>query len=357
MRSPATARWSIGAWPIALLAAAAVAAVAIVAIGAAPASDLPPELRALLARDFRFSSSDLADLEKGKAVTHRLGATAAGEIAAVGAVRVKARKETFVSRYRDIVQFKRGADVVEIGRFGNPPTLEDLAPLTIDKQDVDVRTCRVGNCDIRLPAETIVRFQHEIDWKARDAEERAATLFKQVLLANVRAYLSGSPGRIVQYDDDKRTVRPVDDFAGLLDSSPYIEALVPGLPSHLRTFPSNPLPGAEDFLYWSKEKFGYTPFITVTHVVITHPTPASFVIASKDVYSSRYFDASLSLTIASDAVGAPDAFYLVYVNRSRANALKGTLSGLRRAIVERRARGSLDENLKGTKARLEKNFQ
>jgi hypothetical protein len=349
LRSSAAVRWSIGAWLIVLLAAA-------VAIAAAPASDLQPELHTLLARDFRFSSSDVADLEKGKVVTHRLGATAAGEIAAVGAVRVKARKEAFVNRYRDIVQFKRGADVVQIGRFGSPPTLEDLAPLTIDKQDVDVRTCRVGNCDIRLPAETIARFQREINWKGRDADERAATLFKEVLLDNVRAYLSGGPGRIVQYDDDKRPVRPVDDFVGLLKSSPYIGELVPGLQNHLRTFPLNPLPGAEDFLYWSKEKFGLTPFITVTHVTITHPTPASFVIVSKDVYSSRYFDASLSLTIASEAVGAPDAFYLVYVNRSRANALKGTMSGLRRAIVERRAKGSLDENLKSTKSRLEKTF-
>jgi len=343
-------RASIGAWLIVPVAAAAVV------IAAAPAADLQPELRALLARDFRFSSSDVADLERGKVVTRRLGATAAGEVAAVGAVRVKARKEAFVDRYRDIVQFKRGADVMQIGRFGSPPTLDDLAPLTIEKQDVDVRTCRVGNCDIRLPAETIVRFQREINWKARDAEERAAILFKKVLLDNVRAYLSGGPGRIVQYDDDKRPVRPVDDFVGLLKSSPYIGELAPGLQNHLRTFPLDPLPGAEDFLYWSKEKFGFAPFITVTHVIITHPTPASFVIASKDVYSSRYFDASLSLTIASDAVSAPDAFYLVYMNRSRANALKGALSGLRRAIVERRAKGSLEENLKNTKSRLEKSF-
>ena len=297
----------------------------------------------------------MADLEKGKTVSHRLGATAAGEIAAVGAVRVKARKATFVDRYRDIVHFKRGADVVQIGRFGNPPTLDDLAPLTLDKEDVDVRACRVGNCDIRLPAVTIGRFQREIDWKARDAEERAARLFKEILLDHVRAYLSGGPGRIVQYDDDKRTVRPVDDFAGLLKSSPYIGELVPGLPDHLVAFPSTSLPGAEDFLYWSKEKFGLTPFITVTQVTITQPTPRSTVIVSKDVYSSRYFDASLSLTIASDAVTGPDAFYLVYVNRSRANALKGTLSGLRRAIVERRAKGSIDENLRNTKLRLENN--
>ena len=332
-------------------------ALAALAVAAAPASDLQPQLRDLLSREFKFSLQDLADLEKGKVVTRRLPATATGEVAAVGAVRIKARKQTFVDRYRDIVQFKRGADVPQIGRFGDPPSIQDLAPLTVDKQDGELRTCRVGNCDIRLPAATILRFQKEIDWKARDADAHAAALFKEVLFEHVRAYTSGGPGRIAEYDDEAHPIRPVDEFASLLRASPYIDGLVPGLARHLETFPSNRLPAAEDFLYWSKEKFGsLAPFITVTQVTIMRPTPGSYVLTSKDVYSSRYFDASLTLTIASDAVMNPDAFDLVYVNRSRADALKGAFAGLRRSIVERRAKGSLEENLKLTKLRLERNF-
>ena len=173
-----------------------------------------------------------------------------------------------------------------------------------------------------------------------------------MLFDNVRAYVSGGPGRITEYDDEKRPVRPVDDFTGLLANSPYLGSLVPGLPAHLQSF-SNRLPDAEDFLYWSKEKFGLTPFITVTHVTITHAASGPYVIASRDVYSSRYFDASLSYTIASDAVG-PNAFYLVYANRSRAYALKGPLAGLRRSIIERRARGSVEENLRTMRQRLER---
>jgi hypothetical protein len=331
--------------------------VAVAAIAAVQLSDLQPELQTFLSRELKFPPSDLADLAAGKIVTRRLDATAAGEIAVAGAVRVMARKEVFVARYRDITEFKRGPDVLQIGRFSDPPTLEDLGSLTLDRQDVDVRTCRVGDCDIRLPSQTIVRFQHEIDWKARDAQPRAASLLKQVLFDHVRAYRLGGPGRIVEYDDERRPIRPADDFVGLLHSSPYIEQLVPGLPEHLQAFPSSPLPGAEDFLYWSKEKFGFTPFITVTHVTIAPGTPTRSVIASKDVYSSRYFDASLTITIASDAVNAPDAFYLVYVNRSRADALKGPLAGLRRSIVERRAKSSLEENLKIVKQRVETGSQ
>jgi len=43
----------------------------------------------------------------------------------------------------------------------------------------------------------------------------------------------------------------------------------------------------------------------------------------------------------------------LYVNRFRANALKGRWSALRRSLVERRARGGLEESLKTMKSQLE----
>jgi hypothetical protein len=146
----------------------------------------------------------------------------------------------------------------------------------------------------------------------------------------------------------------VDEFNALLNREPALGVLVPGLPEHVRNFPSNRLEGAEDFLYWSKEKFGVAPFITVTHVTIVCRTVRTCVVTTKDVYSSRYIDASLALTIASDGLGDPNHFYLVYANRTRADALKGRFSMLRRVIAGRRARASLEENLGSLKNHLEK---
>ena len=73
---------------------------------------------------------------------------------------------------------------------------------------------------------------------------------------------------------------------------------------------------------------------------------------TKDVYSSRYIDASLALAIITDAT-AGDAIYVVYANRSRVNALRGALSALRKSVVERRARSTLEQSLVHIKARLE----
>jgi len=321
---------------------------------AAPAlSTIPADLRASLVNDFKFSSGDLADLEHGKVVKRVVETAVPGEVAVVGATRIKAAKAMFLERARDIVKFKNGPDVVEIGRFGSPPALEDLAALTIDKNDFDLRSCQVTSCDIRLSADVIARFQREIDWKAPDADARAASLFKEVLLENVRAFVTAGPGRIVEYDDERKPVRPIDDFLGLLDHSPYVDRWVPGMAAHLRDPAVAPLAGADDVLYWSKEKFGIAPFITVTFVAYATTLSGTSIIASRDVYSSRYFDASLSFTIAADAAGMPGSFYLVYANRSRADALKGSLAGLRRSIVERRSKGSIEDHLKAMKQQLE----
>ena len=179
----------------------------------------------------------------------------------------------FVERFRDIVHFKSGADVLQIGRFGNPPSIDDLAALTIDRADFNGRDCRVGDCDVRLPAASIQRFQKEINWAAPDAASRGAALFKQMIVDDVGAYLAGAPERFTQYDDDKRPIRPVDEFNGLLKNFIAIGSLAPELPGYLERFPASPLTGGEDFLYWSKEKVAGMPFITVTHVTIA-PAPA-----------------------------------------------------------------------------------
>jgi hypothetical protein len=308
------------------------------------------DVRAVLTTRLGFSDEELADLRRGRAVRHGLRPSAPGEVAVTGAIRIRAPKAAFLAHVRDIVRFKSGPGVLQIGRFSSPPVLDDLAALTVDKDDLDPRSCRVGDCGIRLPASVIERIGREIDVKAPDAQARAAAFFKHVLFDDVSAYWSGTD-RMSQYDDGPKPIRPREELQGVLGAMPEIGALMPGLPDHLLHFPAARLPDVEDFLYWSKEKFGVEPFITVTHVTIVCRSAATCLMATRDVYSSRYLDASVALAIATDA-GA-DAFDLVYDNRSRANALKGGLSGLRRSLTERRARGALEDSLKTIKKRLE----
>ncbi len=322
--------------------------------GGQAASNRQPEFDALLTRDLGFSAGDLADLEQGKIVRHMLAPSAPEEVGIVGAVRVRGVRERLIASYRDIVEFRRSASsVLAVGRFSDPPKASDLDSLTTTHDDFDLRGCRVGDCDIRLPAAEIERIGSTIDWRRPDADLRASALFKQILLAHVRSYVTGEQGRIVRYDDGRTPILATRSAEDLIRASPYLDALKPGLAAHVQCVWSNPLDDADDFLYWSKEKFGFAPFISVTHVTIAPAGPHQTVAINRDVYSSRYVDAAVSMMVASDAPGDPPSYYLLYVNRSRASALRGPMASLRRAIVERKARSSLESNLRDLKARLE----
>jgi hypothetical protein len=327
--------------------------VLVALLAGAQTAALDPGISAVFTRFWRFSTSDIADLRKGRVVKRGLETSYPGEIAVAGAIRVSAAPTVFVDAVRNIVEFKSNPDVIQIGRFSDPPALDDLRGLTVDSEDFDAASCRVHDCGVRLPADVIQRLPAEVDVKAPDVQQLAAAWFKQALFTHVHAYWSGSPGRFLTYDDDERPIRPMNDFEGLMKNTPEIGALSAPLRDHLASFPSARMAGAEDFLYWSKEKFGIAPFITVTHVVIACPSGHLCLVASKDVYSSRYIDASLALTMTSVDAADPRAFYLAYMNRSRSSSLKGRLSGLRKSIAERRARGSLEETLKTLKGRFE----
>ena len=314
-------------------------------VAPAPGDEIDPVVREVLTKQWHFTRDDLADILHGKVVKRSLESSAAGELAVVGAIRVDASKQRFLDLVRDIPRFKRGPEVVAIGRFSSPPALQDLASLTIDKDDFDASTCKVHDCDVRLPANIIEQVPRAAD---------PVAYFKQIVFENVVAYEKGeTQGRLVQYDDGQRPIRPGEEFEGLLRDAPALGALAPSLPDYFRKYPADPIAGDDDFLYWSKEKFGIAPFVTVTHVAIVCPSVRTCVMATRDVYSSRYIDASLSISVATDVGDPAHGFYLVFANRSRANALKGGFAAVRRALAGRRARASLEENLRRVKVQLE----
>src|SRR5215470_4950085 len=179
----------------------AAAAVAMLGASSQPPSDFQPELDAVLSRDLRFSPAELADLQQGKLVRHTLPPAAPDEVGVVGAIRVQGSRDRLMAAYRDIVSFKKNEAVLAIGRFSDPPDRSDLDALTTNRDDLDLRGCKVSDCDIRLPASEIQRIASAVDWRRSDADAQAAGLFKQMLFTHVHSYMTGVPGRVTQYDD------------------------------------------------------------------------------------------------------------------------------------------------------------
>ena len=316
------------------------------------------QLRTFLRQKLQFSEREIDEASGGKAIAKILPSEKQ-EIAVFGIVLVRTPADFFLDRFRDIESYKKGTSVPQVKKFSNPPRLEDLQQLTIDEGDLNtLRKCRVGNCGVKLPTDAILRLQKEIDWSAPDAGQKVTELGRVALLQYVERYLAGGNDQLSEYTDKKKPLRVAEQFDAILQASPYIFDYDPEFYEYLRDYPKKKLDSVEDFLYWSNEKFGLKPVISVTHVSIFQRSEMGLtLIASKQIYATHYFEASLGLTVALVATQNPrPSFYLLYFNRSRSDALHGGFSGLARSQVKNRARRGTLENLEKVRRSIEAQY-
>ena len=100
------------------------------------------------------------------------------EIAVFAIVRMNVSQDVFVSHFRQIDRFMKNDKLHQIGIFSNPPKTEDLSTLQLPESDFEeMAQCRIGNCKVKFPAETLQQLQ-EIDWSAQHAADSAMELFR-----------------------------------------------------------------------------------------------------------------------------------------------------------------------------------
>jgi len=333
-------------------------------------ADIPQRVSAILQERVSLSRADVGALDRGRAVARSMKPGDRREIAAAGAVRVGVPVEFFLRQFVDIVSFKRSPIVRQIGKFSGTPRVQDLAPLTFEPGDLDeLRRCRVGDCDIQLSADQIRRIQSTVDWSRSDARAQANRVLRELLFEYVERYRTSGNQALLEYANERDPLSMADELRLLVSHSSETLAGVPEFGEALLTSAAS-LHGAQEFIYWSKEQFGLKPVVSITHVIIyplRRPGMPDVLIASKQIYASRYLAGSLALTLGVDAPGAPRAaaalgtppgagarsFYMAYVSRSRLRGFPPVIGGLVRRIVQGRTRDGLEEQLQLAKDRLE----
>jgi hypothetical protein len=319
------------------------------------------EARRFLATAFSLTASDFGRLEAGQVVSRTLPASDKREVATFGVVRIRMTPEFYVSRLNDIRDFKQDEAVLQIGAFSQPPALSDVATLTLDIADVrSLRACRVGDCGLQLSADGIERFQRDVDWRAADAHQQAERLMRRILVESVTAYVTRGATATMEYADQAERMSVGREFVSLAGSDAAGWKPFSDLRQHLFDFPATDTPGTVDRMYWSKEKVGRRAVVSVTHLAIMRTageTSADYAVASKQVYGSHYYDASLGLTVlVRDRRAATPITYLVYLNRSRVDVFGGLLGPMTRHIVTSKARGTVANQLGRLQRTLERQF-
>jgi len=300
----------------------------------------------------RASDADLRRLERGGVLTKTLDAPDGREVNSFGVIRVTCTPDVFAARLRDIERFKASEYVLQIGRFHASPSPEDIAALTLDPGDREaMRGCKPGSCSLRLPADVMNRFRTTIPWGTPGETEAAAAAMRRFLLDEARTYLAGGSAALADYADRNGTTPRAAAFKLLLRPAAFHAEYQPELFRYLEEFPRAQGEGSDSFLYWSREKFGLKPVISISHSVLQRRDRV-VVFGSKQVYASHYFESSLGMALFVPVEGAQYG-YVTYLNRSRVDTLRGLLAPLARVVAARRARDGLERMLIDVKRKLE----
>jgi hypothetical protein len=301
---------------------------------------------------FRPSVTITPDHRSRMDLDHPVARIIAGKDPEVGvwaAASVNIDGNRLVAWMRRIEELKKSQYLLAIGRVSDPPRLEDFRGLSVDDEDIsEIADCRAGDCDLKLTVAEITALQH-VGGQPGDLQQR----FRRLVLDRVNTYLSG--GRIGPYTDSDSEVWPGQQFDRLLEHSPFLTLNARSFAETLRGARAAAMPGVESFLYWSKERLGDKATISVTDVRILRgdgPSLPDVVVAGKQIFATRYVNASLGLTaLVRGEPGRPN--YLVYVNRSELDMLHGTLAGVARWLIERRLKAEAVNVLRAFRRRLE----
>ena len=321
------------AFTVVLLVASALMGSGLEAVAASAA---PPDVAAYLRQVVGFPPDRLAALEAGEAIV-KIASDEKGEVSVVGAVRIRTTKEHVKLYFDEYIKFEDGVVVLRVGRFGNPPSLADVARLELEKRDVDaLASCEPRDCDVKIGA-AFADLRAAVDWRGPDRALRVNAFVRQRLVDYVKAYRERGDAALVTYVDGANPVSLAAEWRGLLAESRYLRDYAPPLRRYLEEYPKATLPGSSDLIQWSKIDQGLKPVVVLTHVVLYQDPakPDRLSVALKQIYASHFYEGAFSLATVVDA--PPEAghsvSYVVFVNRTRTDILRGAFGGVKRKLT------------------------
>lgn len=339
----------------ACFAAATGLGLATVAFAAAQprVGDLPARLEAYLTNEVRLTLDERRRLAGGAPLTKLLEVDESKEVAVFAAVWINAPVARYIEAVNAIEQFERGGGFRVTRRLSQPPRLEDFADLHLPDSDIqDLRTCRAGACKVKLDENALRRFRTDIDWRMPDPRPAADALMRELLLEYVNRYLDGGNDRLGVYRDHSPPTVVGLEFRAMAQRMPELATFMPDVRRYLLDFPDGANPGWISFLYWQETDFGLKPTIRVNHLVVRQGSDET-VVASKMLYATHYFLTALELRILIPDPSRGPGFWLIMVNRARADGLGGFRGLFVRGRVRSQVLNGALAALRVTKRRLE----
>jgi hypothetical protein len=315
---------------------------------------LPGQLETYVTKEVKLTTAQRKAMFAGQPVTKLLDADPTTEVSVFGIIWVKAPTARYVAAIRNIEDFEKGDNFRITKKVSSPPRLEDFAQLTLPADDLeDMKSCRVGSCELKLSEASLNRVRREIDWSKPTARADAERLARRLMLDYINGYLEGGDARLATYRDSDRPTFVGAEFASMVDRMPSLTEYLPDLKYYLLNYPKASLPNAESFIYWQEAKFGLKPTIRINHLTIAD-APTHVTVASKMLYASHYFWTGIELRVLVPDSSRGEGFWFASVNRSRSDGLSGFVGRLIRGKVRGEAERGMEAALSITAKMMER---
>ena len=253
-----------------------------------------------------LDDTQIASAAAGKPVVKLIPAKSDRDVVAFGVIGVRVSAADYVKHALDPGRLI-GSGSPRFHIISDPATAADVRDVVFDSSEYrDLKTCKPGDCNFKLPASAMKSFAEGVDWSAPDAKAQADAKLQAGMLTLISGYRSRGNGAMLTYDDNGGT-RASDSFSALLAQSSDLYEYGPALEKYLSTYPSNRPTGARDILYWSNDRPPrLRPTLTLNHVVVYPSSSGTTLIARKQIYASHYFDGAFELLAAASAIRSWD---------------------------------------------------
>ncbi|NNE99499.1 MAG: hypothetical protein HKN25_10820 [Pyrinomonadaceae bacterium] len=310
------------------------------------------EIRSMLAQQADFSKQDFSKMDQGKMITKLLPRKDKREVAVLGVIRINKPIEEVEKAFQKTIAQQKRKTALKYAQISDPPTIADMKKLEPERKEIkNLKNCKVGKCDLKLSAAMIERFRSEIDWERKDNQTAVTNLYRKLLLEYVEEYLNKGEAALIKYQNKRKTIDLRIEQRSMTNDLFWIGDFTPEIKTYLEEFPESNQPNIENSIGWSKVKFGLKPVVIVSHTATyrkLNPVQSQILILTRQIYASRYIDASLGLTVLVD-IPERNETYLFFTSRTRASALGSRLGGLARKLVEHEAIKKLEVVLGSTK--------
>ena len=307
------------------------AATAITAVAAPAQSVTPVTLDDFLRPTVGLGSNELVQARSGKVAVRLLQTGMNRDVAVFGMVGIHNTRDAYMAHLRDM-RALISAHAERSGVIGDPAQHADVAAFSFDESEWgDLRSCRVNDCDFKMPESLMQQFARSVRWGSSDARRQVDSVMRIAMLDMVTSYRSRGNAAMPRYDDT-HGVQAGDAFSALLAQSGFLGSYAPAFYNYLVNYPAGQLPGALDVVYWSVEKIPHLrPTLMLSQLVEYTPASGTPLLVRKQIYANHYFEASFEVMAVFDApdLAGGSGIYVVAVRRYRFDSLPGGFLNIR----------------------------